>query len=90
MRTNQIKNRAIELLESGRYEEEKAEAFKQELNDYLEGVTVEEADIDFFQGFLDTFTFKDEDDWAFDAVQSELDDIGDQQHEQMRDERVGL
>ncbi len=87
MRTNQIKARAEEFVESGEYEEEKAEAFKQELNDYLDSMTVEDMDIDFFQGFLDTFSFPDEDDWAYNKVQAELDDIGDQMYEQMRDER---
>ena len=86
--TNMMKERAEELLEG--YEDAKAVAFMTELDGEMDGMDVSEMDIDFFQGFIDSFTFADEGDWAFDAVQSELDDIGDQMHEQARDERCGL
>ena len=85
MRTNQIKARAEELAEG--YEEAKMEEFTNQLLDELDNMEFSELDSDFFQGLLDSFTFPDEWDWAFDAVQSELDDIGDQKYAQMRDER---
>lgn len=88
MRSRDIKARAEELAEG--YEDARAEAFITELSDLMDALHVDDMDIDFFQGFIDSFTFPEEGDWAFDAVQSELDDIGDAKYEQMRDERCGL
>jgi len=83
----QMNKRAKEIEESGEYEVEKAEAFKSELIDEMESMTVEEMDIDFFQGFIDSFTFKDEGEWIADKVEGEIDDIEDQKYQQMKDER---
>ena len=87
--TNRIKARAEELLEG--YQDARDEEFSNQLKDfmseYLDHQAVNEDDL---QGFIDNFEFPNEDEWAFDEVQSELDDIGDQQYEQMKDERMGL
>jgi len=87
MRTNQIKARAEELAEG--YQDARDEAFNDEFYDEFTdtGMLTTSLTEDDVQGFLDSFTFPDKWDWAFDAVQSELDDIGDQKYEQMRDER---
>ena len=85
--TNQIKNRACELSEG--YEEARDEAFSEELIDFLKPIFADNDVItyDDIQGFLDSFSFDEEGDWAMSKALSELDDIGDQQYEQMRDER---
>jgi hypothetical protein len=87
---NRMKARAEELLDG--YEDARNEAFHDEFEDMFMSKTggllqLTEDDV---QGFLDSFTFPDEDEWAFDQVQSELDDIADAKYEQMRDERMGI
>ncbi len=88
IRTRDLKARAEEL-EDG-YEEAKAEAFTREVTDEMEGMEVEEMDIDFFQGCIDSFTFPDSGDWAWSQMESEIDEIGDQQYELEKDRRMGL
>ena len=84
--TNRIKERAEELLEG--YQEARDEAFYEEFEDiFVVNGALTPITEDDVQGFMDSFTFPDEWDWAFDAVQSELDDIGDQQYQQWKDER---
>lgn len=91
MRTRDIKARAEEL--SIGYEDAYNEAFDKEFQDFIfpQGVNTNIAKLSFtkddIQGFMDSFTFPDEGDWALDQVQSEIEDIGDQKYEQMRDER---
>ena len=82
MRTNQIKARAEELLEG--YQDARDEEFNNQLRDLMDGIVVSEDDV---QGLIDSFTFPEENDWAFDAVQSEIEDIGDQKYMQYKDER---
>ena len=88
MTARQMKDRACELSEG--YEEARDEAFNEEFKDMFIHcfdkknlvLTVDDA-----QGFLDSFTFPEEGEWAMDQAQNELEDIGDQQYEQWRDER---
>ena len=87
MRTRDLKALAEEKVEL-EYDEAKADAFRQELNDEMKDMETEEMDIDFFQGFLDSFTFSDAWDWAYAEVDNELNAIGDAKYEQMRDERI--
>jgi hypothetical protein len=86
---NRIKQRAEELAEG--YEEARDEAFNEEFRDFLCDeefvMNSEQITYDDIQGFLDNFTFPDEGEWSCDKAQSELDDIGDQQYEQWKDER---
>ena len=91
---NKMKKRAEELAEG--YQDARDEAFSDEFIDMFM-LTDENGEVlmktfteDDIQGFLDSFTFPDEGDWAFDAVQSELDEIGDQKYEMLKDERMGL
>ena len=87
--SRRIKERAMEIYESGDYQEARDEAFNDELRDFLcdeehvlnPGIITEE-DI---QGFMDSFTFQDEMDWCYDKVDGELADIGDQQRDAERD-----
>ncbi len=85
MNSRRIKNRAMEFEEE--YDEAKADQFRTELIDEMEGMEVEEMDIDFFQGFIDSFSFMDVSDWCFMMVDNELADIGDAKYQQMKDER---
>ncbi len=94
MRSNELKRR-MEEVEEG-YDEAREEDFDGQFRDMFNTyfttktgmhLSVTEDDV---QGFMDSFTFPSETDWCYDKVMSELDDIGDQQHEQMRDERCGL
>ena len=90
IRTREIKARAEELLEG--YQEARDEEFDIQFSQFMRD-TLKDNDIiteDDVQGFLDSFDFPDEDTWSFDAVQSELDDIGDQQMELARDREMGL
>jgi len=87
MNSRQIKDRACELSEG--YEEARDYEFNEQFRDFiaanLEDNTVfEEDDI---RGFLESFTFPEEGDWAMDQAMNELEDIGDQKYEQWRDER---
>ncbi len=79
MNSRRIKDRAIEFEEE--YDEAKADQFRTELTDEMKGMEVTEMDIDFFQGFIDSFTFQDVSDWCFTQVDNELADIGDQQYQ---------
>ncbi len=86
--SRKIKNRAIEFEEE--YDEAKAEQFRTEIKDEMEGMDVYEMDIDFFQGFIDSFSFPDRSDWAMDKACGEADDYADAKYEQMKEERMGL
>jgi len=88
--SRQIKNRAIELLDD--YDDAMDEKFSDEFRDFIKPMLADndiitEADI---QGFIDSFEYPNENDWAFDKVDAELADIGDQQMELERDRKMGL
>jgi len=85
--SNMIKSRACELSEG--YEEARDEAFNEEFTDEFKEQMLNKQIItyDDIQGFLDSFTFQEEGDWAMDKALSELEEIGDQQYEQWKDER---
>ncbi len=85
MRTNQIKARAEELLDN--YQEARDVEFNEQFRDMfsIESEIITEDDL---QGFLDNFTFPEEYDWAYDQVQSELDDIGDQKYQEYKERDV--
>jgi len=84
------KERAIEIEESGEYQEARDEAFDKELKDMLDDIypaTVTEDDV---KGLLDSFEFPTEEEFIWEKVNSEYGDYCDQAYEQMRDERMGL
>ena len=93
--SRRIKDRACELAEG--YEEARDEAFNEELRDmFTSPLKVGNSKIHFInesiteddiRGFLDSFTFPEEGDWAMDKAESELEDIEDQRYEQWKDER---
>ena len=88
IRTNEIKARAEELAET--YQDARDDEFDAEFRDMFMsnmGVMkpISEDDI---QGVLDSFTFEDEDIWSFNAVQSELDDIADQQYQAYKERDI--
>ena len=86
--SRRIKDRACELAEG--YEEARDYEFNEQFKDFIKELQKEPDELiteDDLQGFLDSFTFPEEGDWAMDKAQNELDDIGDQKYEQWRDER---
>ena len=86
--SNMIKSRACELSEG--YEEARDEAFNEEFADMFAtklGRIKDDVTYDDVQGFLDSFTFPEEGDWAMDQAQSEYEGYMDSKYEQMKDER---
>ena len=79
-------------------DEEFDKQFRDFFNDYLQkGTTHEERnhllpDIteDDIQGFLDSFTFPDEDDWIASEYEGMLGDCADQAYEEYKDRQMGL
>ncbi len=69
MRTRDIKARAEELADG--YQEARDVEFNEQFRDMfsIESEIITENDL---QGFLDSFTFPEEWDWAFDQVQSDI------------------
>ena len=94
IRTRDMKARAEELADG--YQDARDEEFRDQFIDMFmttnnEGeVLMKEFTEDDAQGFLDSFTFPDENEWCWTAMESELDDIGDQEYEMLKDERMGL
>jgi len=88
MNSRRIKDRACELAEG--YEKARADEFRTQLTDEMEGMEVDEMDIDFFQGFLDSFNFQDENDWALDQAEDEYADAQEAKYEEYRDRKMGL
>ena len=96
MRTRDFKARAEELAEG--YQDARDEEFYNQFMDMFcttpeyfcdnKILTISELTEDDVQGFLDSFNFPYESDWAANAVQNELDDIGDQRYEEERDRRI--
>ncbi len=82
-----IKNRAIELLEG--FDEAMDEKFSDEFRDFIKPMLADNDVItyDDIQGFLDSFETLDENEWAFEQVDAELAEIGDQKYQQWKDER---
>jgi len=90
MNSRKIKDRASELAEG--YEEARDEAFNEEFIDMFSGKAkgktyIKTVTYDDIQGFLDSFTFPEEGDWAMDQAQSEYEGYQDAKYEQMKDER---
>ena len=84
--SRRIKDRACELAEG--YEEARDEEFNMQFQDFITSLDpFNTVTVDDVQGFLDSFTFPEENDWAMDKALTELDDIGDQQYERWKDER---
>ena len=88
MRTRDLKARAEEL--ACNYDEARDEAFNDEFRDMFKHCFNKSNLVltyDDVQGILDSFTFQEEGEWAMDQALNELEDIADQKHEQMKDER---
>ena len=84
MRTRDIKARAEEF--ESQYDEAMIEELVNMVRDELEGMSVDDIDEDLWMGIFDSWELPDVGEWCFDKVQSELDDIGDQRYQQMKDE----
>ena len=88
MRTNQIKARAEELAEG--YQDARDEAFNDEFYDEFTdtGMLTTSLTEDDVQGFMDSFDFPDEDQWAIDEYESRQDSFYDAKYESFKDERM--
>ena len=87
MRTRDLKARAEEFLTE--YDEEMVEELQDRLKQYLEDLTVDDVDTLEITDIVDDWVSQlpEAYDWAYDKVQSELDDIGDQKYQAYKDER---
>ena len=89
--SRKIKERAIEICEEGSYQETRDEEFDEQfINEFFSGnesdrETLTEDDV---QGFMDSFTFPDEDEWCMDKACSEADDWADAKYEEWKDEKM--
>ncbi len=88
--SRRIKDRAIEIYESDDYQEAKNTEFDQQLKDFLTADTETIVSEDDIQGFLDSFTFPDKDEWCMNKACGETEDAAEARYEQMKDERIGL
>ena len=88
MRTNQLKARAEEFL--AEYDEEMIDELQLRLIQYLEDLTVDDVDTLEITDIVDDWVSQlpEAYDWAYDKVQSELDDIGDQKYQACKDEGI--
>jgi len=86
MRTNQLKALAEDYLQE--YDEAMIEDLLQIAKDELEGMTVEEIDEDFWLGIFQSWNPQDPDEWAYEKVQSHLDDIGDQKYQEWKERDI--
>ncbi len=89
--SNKIKDRATEICESDDYQEAKDYEFNQQFRDmfiekgYLNSITEDDV-----QGFIDSFTFPEEDEWCMNMACGEADDYFDAKYEEEKDRRMGL
>jgi len=88
MRTNQLKAAAEEYLSE--YDEAMIYELLKMAKDELDGMTVEEIDEDLWLGIFQSWNPQQPDEWAFDKVQSDLDDIADQKYEEEKDRQMGI
>ncbi len=88
MKTRDIKARAEELLEG--YDEAMIEDLVFMITDEVDGMVVEDIDDDFILGLLSNWKgqLQDPGEWAFDAVQSEIETIEDQRYEEAKDQQM--
>ena len=86
--SRRIKDRAIELSEG--YEDAMDDKFNDEFTDFLKTCNFPQEQItqDDIQGFMDSFTTPDEMDWAFEQVDNELADIGDQKYQEWKERDI--
>ena len=88
---NTLKERAIRLEEEGAYQDARDKEFTTQFRDmffnngYLSDISEDDIRI-----FVDSFSFKSEEDWISDEVESEYGGYCDQAYEQAKDERMGL
>ena len=67
------------------YEEAKAQSFMEFFKEDAKGYCVDELDINWYQGLLDSFTFPDESEWITSEYESMLGDCEDQAYEEYKD-----
>ena len=84
-----IKERCIELEESGSYQLARDEEFNEQFTEFIVGTPTDtpltEDDV---QGFLDSFEFPDEFEWIADEVESEAGDYADQAYEEYKERDI--
>jgi len=97
--SKQIKERAMEICESNDYQEARDEELTQQFQDFISDIVTinkyKECEItkiteDDLQGFIDSFTFPDENDWCMEKACGEVDDYYDAKYEEEKDRKMGL
>ena len=84
--SRRIKDRATELAEG--YEEARLNEFQSfACNEINMLDSIDEADIDFMQGILDSFTFPEENEWSLDQAENEYIDAQEQKYQEAKDDR---
>lgn len=86
-----MKERAIEIEESGEYQDAKDEAFNDEFIDFISDLLEDDKYIityDDVQGFLDSFEFPSEEEYISNRVNSELDDYNDQKYQEWKERDI--
>ena len=90
--SRQIKDRAMEIFESDEYQEARNEEFNEQFRDFLSG-NIEAGSVfseDDIQGFMDSFDFPSEEDYAMGKACSEADEWADAKYEEMKERRMGI
>lgn len=73
-----------------KYFEDRDEDFNNEFLDFYAGLGKELITEDLVQGFLDSYSYKTEDEWANDEYESEVSGIEDRQMEEAKDRAMGI
>ncbi len=100
--SRKIKDRAIEICESDDYQEARNEEFDTQFRDFLKEYLptpqgrfrhdkkIEPIIEDDIQGFIDSFTFPDENEWCMEKACNEVDDYYEAKFEEEKDRKIGL
>jgi len=89
--STKVKERTEEIISSGKYAEARAEALNEQFIAFLDELgfnepfhpePIAEEDI---RGFLESFDFPSEDDWAESEAESEADDYEDDKYQQYKE-----
>ena len=85
-----INTRAVELMDSGAYQDARDETFTEEFREFMGSYIKQDCSFevvaeDDVRGFLDNFNFPDETKWVADKAESEYDDVCDAEYELEKD-----
>ncbi len=70
------------------YYKARTEAFIKWFTENAEDMELSQLDVDWYQGLLDSFTFKDESDWLADGYESMLGDCADRAYDEWKERDI--